>query len=71
MVQERQGRGFDNDMVTFAPHVQAIEGFEWAGGLTGGGAKGREIMQADQQLGRFVHGLRIHIWPDPPYATLF
>ena len=59
-MQERQCCGLNNNMIALAPHIQTVEGFERAGGLAGRGTKCCEIMQADEQLGRFVHVARAY-----------
>ena len=69
MVQKGQGRGLDNHMLPLTPHVQAIERFDRAGGLTRGGAKGGEIMDSHQQSCGLVHRVCIQFMRNSPGAA--
>ena len=71
MMQEGQGRCLNNHMLPLTPHVQAIERFDRAGGLTRGGAKGGEIMQADKYLCGVIHRIGIQFRSDPPDTAPF
>ena len=66
MMQEGARAGLDMDFLAALADIQPVEGLHRRLGLAFGGAEGGEIVLADQELRRRMHGLGIQLGRDMP-----